>query len=682
MGKADHITRLYELLGAEVVLLPVPKGKKGPVSKGWQSIQFADTQTEEYQAQLAKGNVGVLLGGPSAGLCAIDIDDDDLMDEFFELNPGLRQTLVTRGSRGVQIWIRCTRDTEAEARGMDSAPYYSALKFADREVENEATGETSVMRFGEWRNEGRLPGGEYRGFQSIVWGKHPDGMDYTMMNEAPVREVYFREIAWPEGLLTPWEDEWLKRLEVTFGDPWTASFTPTGELKEIKAMCEPYWAGRFIYHNHVIWEATEERFYFYNAATGCWDQIGEQEIQVKLAEMMLSISRELGAPVLRGTKFRSSAKLGSVLTWLKGYTAKRDVFKIQLGLVHLQNGMLDLTADEPTLKPFSPYFYSRNQIPVNYRGGASCPKFMDDLLLRALPQEDVELLQRWGGQLLLQKNVTQKFLIMTGTAGAGKSTVLEVFQRMIGEDNCEQLRTEQLLERFEIGSYVGATALFGSDVPGYFLMQKGAYVIKSLTGGDLIRGEVKGVREKVSMRGEFNMGITCNSRLKLDLNADAAAWSRRLLIVPVQCERPEKPIPEFARWLFVNEGSGILNWLIEGAIQVLQGDRMKLTSRQSGLVQDLLDESDSLRCFLNRRVVAGDRSDDITSDEMVKAYFEFCEARGWDTGSHRQIELKLPDLMLEKFKAAKSNTVDRDSKAQRGWKLVKFLEEEDVIDVE
>jgi len=681
---SDHIKRLYELLGPEAVLLQIKKGTKKPLTPGWQDTKFAATQTDEYQAALAKGNVGVLLGRASGGLCAIDIDDDELMHEFFELNRGLGQSLVTRGARGVQVWIRCKCDSEAKARGTDSAPYYEALKFAEgtRTVENPTNGQHVPMRFGEWRNEGKTADGAYRGFQSVIWGKHPDGMNYSFVNEAPVREVYFRDIEWPEGLLTPWEDEWLARLEDKFGSPWVASINPnTGALKSIKAMCEPYWAGRFMYHHHVIWEAEEERFYFYNLVSGSWDQIGEQEILVKLAAMMLDVSREMKQPVLAGTKFRSSSRLGTVVNWLKGYAAKRGVFKIQLGLVHLLNGMLDLTADEPELKPFSPYYYSRNQIPVRYNGESECPTFMRDLLLRALPKEDVDLLQRWGGQLLLQKNVTQKFMILTGTAGAGKSTLLEVFQRMIGEDNCEQLRTEQLLERFEIGSYVGATSLFGSDVPGHFLMQKGAYVIKSLTGGDLLRGEVKGVREKVSMRGDFNLGITCNSRLKLDLNADAAAWSRRLLIVPVQCERPETPIPEFAKWLFLNEGSGILNWLIEGAIRVLQGDRMKLTQRQSDLVQDLLDESDSLRTFLTRRVAPGERTDDLSSEELVKAYFEFCEARGWDTGSQRQVELKLPDLMLERFKAAKSNEVQRDEKSVRGWKKIKFIDEEDVIDV-
>lgn len=671
MASAPHIQNLYDLLGENTVLLPVPSKKKGPQFKGWQQVALAETQTEEWQAKLSKGNVGVLLGSPSGGLCAIDVDDDELMEEFLDLNPGLRQTLISRGKRGVQIWVRCKPDPEAEARGMDSWPKLYPLKFADREVESDSIpGQMHPLQFGEWRADGG---------QSIIHGTHPEGAKYHFVNGAPVREIYFREIAWPAGLLTPWEDEWLKRLEDTYGQPWMASFTPEGRMKEIKAMCEPYWAGRFLYHNYVLWEANEERFYHYVAETGCWEMIGEQELLVMLAEMMFRISKEMGLPVLAGTKFRSSSKLSTVVNWLKGYAAKREVFKIKLGLVHLQNGMLDLTADVPTLKPFSPYYYSRNQIPVRFDAEAACPKFMDDLLLRALPKEDVDLLQRWGGQLILQKNVTQKFMILTGAAGAGKSTVLEVFQRMVGEENCEQLRTELLLERFEVGSYVGATALFGSDVPGYFLMQKGAYVIKSLTGGDMIKGEVKGVREKVSFRGEFNLGITCNSRLKLDLNSDAAAWSRRLLIIPYQCERPEKPIPEFAKWLFVNEGPGILNWLIEGAVRVLKGDRMKLSDRQSGLVQDLLDESDSLRSFFNRRLVY-QKGADVTSEEVVKAYFEFCEERGWDSDSQRQIERQLPDLMLEKFKAAKSRDVQREGTARNGYKHVKLLDEEDIVD--
>jgi len=69
------------------------------VREAWEATRWTDTQTDEYQAHLQRGNVGVLLGPASDGLCAIDIDDDRDMEPFFNLNPGLRDTLITRGAR-------------------------------------------------------------------------------------------------------------------------------------------------------------------------------------------------------------------------------------------------------------------------------------------------------------------------------------------------------------------------------------------------------------------------------------------------------------------------------------------------------------------------------------------------------------------------------------------------------
>lgn len=57
----DIVTELYDLLGQEVVLLPVRKRKKAPTTKGWQQTKLEDTQPAEYRAHLLEGNIGVLL---------------------------------------------------------------------------------------------------------------------------------------------------------------------------------------------------------------------------------------------------------------------------------------------------------------------------------------------------------------------------------------------------------------------------------------------------------------------------------------------------------------------------------------------------------------------------------------------------------------------------------------------
>ena len=102
-------------------------------------------------------------------------------------------------------------------------------------------------------------------------------------------------------------------------------------------------------------------------------------------------------------------------------------------------------------------------------------------------------------------------------------------------------------------------------------------------------------------QGNFCVVITSNSRLQVRLDGDVGAWRRRLLIVRFEGPVPEKKIRHFADVLIAEEGSGILNWALEGLKMVLEDDRehgdIQLTEAQSGIVDALLAESDSLRHF-------------------------------------------------------------------------------------
>lgn len=668
MGAAKHIKELYRLLGEDAVLLPVPSEQKGPRDAGWQKTKLEDTRAEEYQARLAKGNVGVLLGEPSNGLCAIDIDEDDWVEPFLELNPVLRGTLITRGSRGVQIWVRCKPDAKARRRGVSDYPKTYGIEFFPRVQDQFAgPGEVKPGHFGEWRSTGG---------QSIVYGIHPSGKRYERVNDAPVKSVTFSEIKWPMEVKRPWKEAENAALIEKYGNPWVAD-----QAGNPKAMIETYWAGLFASTYDVIFEKDEERYYLYDERRGIWERSSEQDIIFAGTDMMLRASRAQGQPVLQSSKFRSAAKMSAMSTHLKGIVGERNVFKNRRGLIHVQNGMLDLTKVDDDgaieLEPFSPDFYSRNQIPVRFDPDAECPRFLEDLLGKGLDADNIDLLQRWGGMLLLQENVFQKIMILTGTAGGGKSTVMSVFQKMVGQDNCAQLRTEQLLERFEMAAFIGKSTLIGADVPGNFLFQRGAYKLKQLTGGDFFQAEVKAGRDFITLYGNYNVGITCNSRLRVGMDSDAGAWDRRLLIVKYEAAKPEKPIDNFADWLVQNEGPGILNWLIEGAIKILSAGSFEMTDKQKGVVQDLLEESDSVRSFLRRCVVRGGRDDSITGEELIEAYHEFCDQRGWDALATGTLEKTFPNLMLELFRVNKSTNVKREGTARRGYTRVKLMDLED-----
>ena len=154
------------------VLLPIPRGEKGPKFTGWQKLTL-DDMTPEHLARLNHGsNIGVLLGRASSGLCTVDVDDNEQLERFLSVNQRLRQSLISRGARGGNIWIRIK----------GAYPPSGKIKTANGEP------------FGEFRADGS---------QTVIYGTHPSGIGYRN-NGRKVIEIQFDEIIWPDGLSLPW----------------------------------------------------------------------------------------------------------------------------------------------------------------------------------------------------------------------------------------------------------------------------------------------------------------------------------------------------------------------------------------------------------------------------------------------------------------------------------------------
>ena len=105
-SQRNAVKELYELLGENVVLLPVRSGTKQCTLKAWQKLTAPDTRRANYQNTLSRGNIAVLMGIPSGGICSVDCDNAESLKQFCSLNRNLRATLITQGERGMNIWFR------------------------------------------------------------------------------------------------------------------------------------------------------------------------------------------------------------------------------------------------------------------------------------------------------------------------------------------------------------------------------------------------------------------------------------------------------------------------------------------------------------------------------------------------------------------------------------------------
>ena len=646
---------LVSLLGDDVVLLPCEKGIKGPRGNAWQKTTIEKMRDNKYLRQLNRaGGIAVLLGAASGGLCSIDIDDDDSVEPFLALNPDLAATLRSRGRRGCNLWVRV----------QGTFPPQSVLTRQDGSA------------WGEWRSTGVC---------TMIHGVHPEGMNYERSPEVPPVTVPFEAINWPDDLNLPWlaapeelpptDDESDDPIIQRYGVPVFYSKPDSNGVCYVKGINEAYWAALYASENIVLHEPDERTFFRYDIGTGIYSVISPDAIKDAISYQMLEVSRQNQSLSLL-ENLRNERNLNAVTSRLKGIVEHRNAFTDRPQAVHLANCMLRFEGDKCKQADFSPEFRSRNRSPIAFDPEAQCPRFLNELLLPAVHPEDAVLLQKMAGQCLLGENLIQRFVILDGEAGRGKSQYGIVLQSLIGRENVTQLRTDHLGERFELFRFLRRTLLVGVDVEAEFLTSKGAPVIKGLVGGDWFDAEQKGGTGSFQIQGKFNILMTSNCRLKVKLQGDVGAWRRRMLIVRYESPPPKVKIPNFGELLVREEGPGILNWALHGLHMLLRdiketGD-IRLTDRQAGVVDSLLAESDSLRFFL-RECVALEKGSDLTVSEIIQAYAHYCPERGWDPLPESHINRQLPSLMMEMFQSVRCNDCSRNGKAARGFRRVKLV---------
>jgi P4 family phage/plasmid primase-like protien len=421
----------------------------------------------------------------------------------------------------------------------------------------------------------------------------------------------------------------------------------------------------------TVFVAPEARFYSYVPAEGVFCEAREAKLSASLSDLLLACARSCAGKFDTRNlefKFRDSANLRGVLARARGLLeVESGFFETDLmKFVPCKNGMLRVA--DRALLGFAPSFRRRNKLAVAYQPGAMCPRFLETLLAPALGGDDIELLQRWCGLALVGVNMAQRFVILTGTAGGGKGTLIRVINGIIGASNVGTLRPDLLGERFELGRLLGKSLLYGADVPDNFLNCKGASVLKALTGGDPVTLEFKGTNERPEIICRFNAIVTCNSRLTVHLEGDAEAWRRRLVIIEYLKPKPASIIADLSEQILREEGPGVLNWMLEGLDKVqADGWQLRLTPAQQRVVDDLLLESEGDVVFA-KECLERDGTESLTVAECYERYVAFCNDRGWSAMAKRSFSNSIGDTVTRLYGLTVRHDIQDAGKPQRGWK--------------
>jgi P4 family phage/plasmid primase-like protien len=428
----------------------------------------------------------------------------------------------------------------------------------------------------------------------------------------------------------------------------------------------------------TVFLATEQRFYTYSLTEGIFVYQRDPLLLTRLSRWLLECvwrCRDHCETKALEFRLRDSESLSGVLKKGRGLLeVPTDFFSTDLTeFIPCANGMLRLS--DKTLLPFSATYRRRNKLAVPYDRNAKCPLFLDTLMRPALDPDELDLLQRWCGLALIGENLAQRIVILIGTAGGGKGTFVRVLNGVIGPTNLASLRPQLLGERFELGRFLGRTLLYGADVPENFLNQRGASVLKSLTGYDPITLEFKNSNESPLIICRFNAIVTCNSRLTVHLEGDTEAWRRRLVIVDYHKPKPKQLLADLDRHILETEPSGVLNWMIQGLDKLRADDwQLNLTNGQQTLVDNLLLESDGHNLFA-REALNRVEEGQLTITDCFAAYVDFCSERGWRALTRNKFGSVINDTIAREFGITPRHDISYGTaKPQRGWKGLQLRE--------
>lgn len=263
----------------------------------------------------------------------------------------------------------------------------------------------------------------------------------------------------------------------------------------------------------------------------------------------------------------------------------------------------------------------------DYDPEALAPKFrkvVDD----SLPsEEDRAYVHKAMGYSSTGSTEEQKFFVLQGKGGDGKSTIVNAVRHCLGT-YASVVGIETFLDTGvkrggeaspDVAALAGDTRfLAAGEPPSGSKLATGA--IKQFTGGGTMKARElrQGLFEFDPIGKPF---IECNRRPSVN-DTDDGIW-RRLKIVPFRVQVPRDQIDPKLKDKLKAEAPGILNWLIEGVL-LWMAEGLKDPQSVRDAIEDYRKGSNPFAQWLDARTIAD-------PDAIVEASDLYADYKAWAT---------------------------------------------------
>ncbi len=328
-------------------------------------------------------------------------------------------------------------------------------------------------------------------------------------------------------------------------------------------------------------------------------------------------------------------------------------------LINLENGMYDYR--DGKLLEHSKDYLSTIRIPVSYDINAD-NSIITDWLASILDPQCTALILELFGYCLIPDTTMQKAFMLVGEGNSGKSTLLNILEKVIGEDNVSKIPLQEISEnKFKRAELFGKLVNLFADLDNRDLESTSYF--KTIVAGDSIDAERK-CQDMFNFRPFSRLIFSANEIPRC--NDRSSAYYKRWSIIKFD-HVFVKGVDEkkgFSEILSTKENlSALLNCALSGLKNVMKHQSFSESESVNKAMQDYEKQNDPVKAFIDE-CCQFDPSERTERGLMYDSFTAYCVEMGFKTITR--------NTFYQRLRTVKQVT-DVRARSERFFEGIKYL---------
>ncbi|AZL15906.1 DNA primase family protein [Rickettsiales endosymbiont of Stachyamoeba lipophora] len=359
-----------------------------------------------------------------------------------------------------------------------------------------------------------------------------------------------------------------------------------------------------------------------------WEKISEREV------------KKIISHTLRSSNYISKQKSESILDLIKTELYDPNI-KLDQDIESIIAKNLRLVWEEGkfTEKSHDKSLYNTTCLNVDYDPNATAPRceqFLEEIFAYD-PDKEIKkiLILEMMGYMLLKDCRFEKFFILVGEGGNGKSVLLNIIKSLLGADNISSVKLSQLADKFLTAELHGKLANIVTEIAEGEQLPDEA--IKTITSGERMIAQRK-YQEPFEFEPYATPVFSTNHLPHSRDHSDAI--DRRAIILPFNRKFKREEIDTVLPKKLEQEKAGIFNLILNALEGLLSRGHFSIPPSSDELIREWKHATDQILQFLEQCCTLGEGK--VSSKELYQRYQSWAEDNGHKMPySHQKLTIRL-----------------------------------------